>query len=46
MIDINYYSDNIIVYPRKIKKKQNIEIMNKKSVQFIVDFEKDIVGND
>jgi hypothetical protein len=39
MIDINYYSDNIIVYPRKIKKKQNIEIMNKKSLQFIVDFE-------
>lgn len=40
MIDINhYYNDSLSIYPRKIKKKQNIEILKQDDVEFIVDFE-------
>tara|TARA_Y100000991_G_C21960449_1_gene344188 strand:+ start:27 stop:1679 length:1653 start_codon:yes stop_codon:yes gene_type:complete len=40
MVDINhYYNDSLSVYPRKIKKKQNIKILTQDEVEFIVDFE-------
>lgn len=40
MIDVNYlYENNICIYPRKIKKKQNLDILHQKEIEFIVDFE-------
>ena len=40
MIDVNhFYQEDLVIYPRKIKKKKNIEILDEKIVEFIVDFE-------
>ena len=40
MIDVNHlYENNICIYPRKIKKTQNLDILHQKEIEFIVDFE-------
>jgi flagellar biosynthesis regulator FlbT len=40
MIDVNhYYQEDLVIYPRKIKKKENKEILESNDVEFIVDFE-------
>ena len=40
MVDINhFYNESLAVYPRKIKKKKNIELLKQNSIEFIVDFE-------
>ena len=39
MIDINHFYEEIAFLPRKIKKKENLQSIQQKDIEFIVDFE-------